>query len=194
MTNSDPDWNSRPTTEQKVKLEHLLWAAGGLLTGAWWVKNQHDEAKKSRAEKDDPDGVKEVCNTFGPLLDEWEPEEFETEDDYVQDLFDYLVDDTDETEDEDETEEEEETDFEIEMRPSTPEGQPDILIHDRLAIEVKVDLSKADRDRLIGQTAGYSREWVTWIVLINTSESRVGALERLLAAKGLEHILVFAFT
>lgn len=31
-------------------------AAGGLLTGAWWVKNQHDQAKKSRAEKDDPDG------------------------------------------------------------------------------------------------------------------------------------------
>jgi hypothetical protein len=181
-------------TEQKPKLEHLLWAAGGLLTGAWWVKNQHDEAKKSRAEKDDPDGVEEVCNAFGPILDQWEPEHFETEDEYVEDLFNYLVDDTDESEEEDETEEDEETDFEIETRPNTPEGQPDILIDDRLAIEVKVNLSKAERDRLIGQTAGYSREWVTWIVLINTSESRVGALERLLAAKGLEHILVFAFT
>jgi len=97
----------------------------------------------------------------------------------------------------DEAEEVEETevaDFEIEMRPRTPEGKPDILIHDRLAIEVKVNLSKAERDRLIGQTAAYSREWVTWIVLIDTPESRVGALERLLASKDLQHILVFAFS
>ncbi len=174
--------------DQKLKLEHLLWAAGGLLTGAWWVKNQHDQAKKSRAEKDDPDAVEEVCNTIAPILDEWEPEQFETEDDYVENLFDYLV---DETQEEDETDED---DFEIEMRPSTPEGKPDILIDDRLAIEVKVDLSKAERDRLIGQTAAYSREWVTWIVLIDTPKSRVGALERLLAAKDLQHILVFAFS
>jgi hypothetical protein len=169
-------------TEQKPKLEHLLWAAGGLLTGAWWVKNEHDQAKKSRAEKDDPDGVEEVCNTVVPILDEWEPDHFETEDEYVEDLFDYLE------------AEMEETDLEIEMYPSTPEGKPDILIHDRLAIEVKVNLSKAERDRLIGQTAAYSREWVTWIVLIDTAESRVGALERLLAAKDLQHILVFAFS
>ena len=149
------------------------------------MKNQHDQAKKSRAEKDDPDGVEEVCNAIAPILDDWEPEQFETEDDYVEDIFNYLVDETQETE---------ETDFEIEMCPSTHEGKPDILIHDRLAIEVKVNLSKAERDRLIGQTAAYSREWVTWIVLIDTSESRVGALERLLAAKDLQHILVFAFS
>jgi hypothetical protein len=169
-------------TEQKLKLEHLLWAAGGLFTGAWWVKNQHDQAKKSRAEKDDPDGVEEVCNTIAPILDEWEPEQFRTEDDYVEDLFNYLVEET------------EETDYEIEIWPSTPEGKPDILIDDRLAIEVKVNLSKAERDRLIGQTAAYSREWVTWIVLIDTPKSRVGALERLLAAKDLQHILVFDFS
>ena len=149
------------------------------------MKNQHDQAKKSRAEKDDPDGVEEVCNAIAPILDDWEPEQFETEDDYVEDIFNYLVDETQETE---------ETDFEIEMCPSTHEGKPDILIHDRLAIEVKVNLSKAERDRLIGQTAAYSREWVTWIVLIDTSESRVCALERLLAAKDLQHILVFAFS
>jgi hypothetical protein len=63
-----------------------------------------------------------------------------------------------------------------------------------LAIEVKRDLSKAERDRLIGQTAGYSREWVTWIVLVDTPASRVGAVEKLLADKGLSHILVFAFS
>jgi hypothetical protein len=164
-------------TEQK-KLEHLLWAAGGLLTGAWWVKNQQDKAKKSRAEKDDPEGVGEICTTIGPILDDWEPDDFEREDEFVEDLVEYLTD---------------ETDFEIEMYPSTREGKPDILIDDRLAIEVKVNLSKVERDRLIGQAAGYSREWVTWIVLIETPRSRVGALERLLADKGLQHILVFDF-
>ena len=202
-------------SDQRPKLEHLLYAAGGILVGAWWVKNQHDEGKKSRAERDDPDGVKEVCNTFAPILDEWEPEQFETEDEYVEDLFNYLLDgdddegddgtddgDADQADDDtdeddvtdDEVDEDDEDDFDIEMRPSTHEGVPDILIHDQLAIEVKVNLSKAERDRLIGQTAAYSREWVTWIVLIDTPASRVGALERLLAAKGLEHILVWAFS
>jgi hypothetical protein len=163
------------------KPEHLLWAAaGGLLTGAWWVKNQHNQAKKSRSEKDDPDGVEAVCEVIAPVLDDWEPEGYESEDEYVQDLFDYLCEETD--------------GFGIEMFPSTREGKPDILIDDLLALEVKVALSKAERDRLIGQTAAYSREWVTWIVLIDTPDSRVGSLQKLLADKGLDHILVYAFS
>jgi hypothetical protein len=165
--------------DSKIKLDHLLWAAGGLFTGAWWVKNQHDEAKKSRAERDDPNGVEEVCTVVAPILDDWEPDHFETEDEYADDLFEYLA---------------EETDFGIEMFPSTREGKPDILIDDLLAIEIKVALTKAERDRLIGQTAAYSREWVTWIVLIDTPNSRIGSLEKLLADKGLQHILVFAFS
>lgn len=181
--------------DKNLKLEHLLCVAGGLLVGAWWVKDQHDEAKKSRAERDDPDGVEEVCSFFGPLLDEWEPDQLDTEDDYVEDLFNHLTDDDEEEDGENEADDETDgTDFDVEMRPSTREGVPDILIDDRLAIEVKVNLSKAERDRLIGQTAAYSREWVTWIVLVDTPESRVGALERLLAAKGLEHILVWGFS
>ena len=58
--------------DQRPKLDHLLWAAGGLLTGAWWVKNQNDEAKKSRAEKDDAEEVEVVCEAIGPILDDWE--------------------------------------------------------------------------------------------------------------------------
>ncbi len=166
-------------SDQNPKLDHLFLAVGGLLTGAWWVKNQNDQAKKSRAEKDDPDGVEEVCSEIAPILDDWEPDGCETEDDYVQNLFDYL---------------DEETDFEIEMFPNTREGKPDILINDLLALEVKVNLSKNERNRLIGQTAGYSREWVTWIVLIDTPASRIGSLEKLLADKGLQYILVFTFS
>jgi hypothetical protein len=165
----------------KPKFEHLVWAAGGALVGAWWVKNQQDEARKSRAEKDNPEGVEDACNAVGPTLDDWSPQGFDNEDDYVEDLFDYLIAEVGD-------------DFDLEMSPGTREGRPDILIEDLLAIEVKVNPSKAERDRLIGQTAGYSREWVTWIVLIDTPPSCVGAVEKLLADKGLGHILVFAFS
>jgi hypothetical protein len=126
-----------------------------VLAGACWVKKRHDEAKKSRAEKDNAEGVEEVCKTIAPILDEWEPDGYETEDEYVEDLFDYLV-------------RVAPGDYDFEMFPSTHEGKPDILVDDLLAIEVKCDLSKAERDRLIGQTAAYSRAWVTWIALIDT--------------------------
>ena len=168
-------------SSQKPKPEHLAWAAGGVLVGAWWVKNRHDEARKSRAERDDPEGVENVCNAIGPILDDWSPEGFDSEDEYVEDLFEYLVDRIDD-------------DFDLEMSPDTREGTPDILIADLLALEVKRDLSKAERDRLAGRPAGYSREWVTWIVLVDTPNSRVGAVEKLLADKDLSHILVFAFS
>jgi len=39
----------------------------------------------------------------------------------------------------------------------------------------------------------YSREWVTWIILIDSRPSKVGRLERLLADKGLERILLWRF-
>ena len=54
--------------EDRPKLDHLVWALGGLVTGAWWVKNQTDEPKKSRAEKEDPEGVDHVCQSVGPVL------------------------------------------------------------------------------------------------------------------------------
>jgi hypothetical protein len=168
-----------------IKLTHLLWGAGGALAGAWWIKDQDNEAKKSQAERDDPDGVAEICAEVGPILDDWEPEEFECEDDYVNDLFEYLAAETDV--DPDSCVED------LYLRPDTREGIPDVLIDDHLAIEVKRNLNKSERDRLIGQCAGYSREWVTWIVLIDTLEHRVRELEELLDAKGLGHILVFSF-
>ena len=147
--------------------------------GAWWVNNQSDEAKKSRAERDDPEGVEEICEEVGAALDAWEPAaECDTEDDFVEDLSEYLLD---------------ETGFEIEVCPDTAEGQPDILIEDRLALEMKIDPSRSGRDRCVGQCAGYSREWVTWIVLVDAPASKVGRLVRLLKDKGLEPILVWNF-
>lgn len=158
---------------------NLAWGLGGLLAGSWWVKDQTDESKKSRAERDHPDDIEDVCLEIGELLDQWEPhEDCESEDDFTKDLANYLEDNTD---------------WEIQVGPDTPEGQPDLLIGDLLSLELKRDPSKSERDRCIGQCAGYSRLWVTWIVLIGTSARKVGGLEELLADKGLDRILVWNF-
>lgn len=77
--------------------------------------------------------------------------------------------------------------------PSVAGIKPDILIGDLLALELKLNPSKAEIDRCIGQCVGYSREWVMWIILVDTSASKVGWIEKLLFDKGLERILVWGF-
>ena len=157
---------------------HLLWAAGGALAGAWWVRNQNEEAQKSRAERDSPELVEDVCKEVGEALDEWEPDEYETEEDFVSDLAEYLNN---------------ETGFEVEEYPPTREGRPDILVEGVLALELKLRASKGERDRCVGQCAAYSRSWVTWIVLIDSPSSAYEDLQRLLEDKGLERILIWDF-
>jgi hypothetical protein len=87
-----------------------------------------------------------------------------------------------------------EVDIDVEMQPDTERGCPDILINDMLALELKVNPNKAERDRLIGQCSGYSREWVTWAIVIDLPLHEVGELERLLAAKDLHYIEVISFS
>jgi hypothetical protein len=86
------------------------------------------------------------------------------------------------------------TNWEIQTMPVTQHGTPDILIGDLLVLELKVDSNKGERDRVVGQCAGYSRQWVTWMVLVDASASHVGQLEDLLTDKGLERILVWNFS
>ena len=81
----------------------------------------------------------------------------------------------------------------VEMRTSTLYGIPDILINDRLVLELKVKPEKGERDRLIGQCCGYSREWVTWAIIIDLPQHRVRELEELLEAKSLHYIEVIPF-
>jgi hypothetical protein len=151
--------------------------AGGALAGALWQSNKVAESKKSRAERDDPDGVQEVCEEIYGLLEAWQPgDDYDSENDYTEDLYDYL--DT-------------ESGWEIEMCPNVSGMQPDILIGDLLAIEIKLNPSKSELDRCVGQCAGYSREWVTWMMLIGVGASRAGWVEKLLEDKGLEHITVW---
>jgi hypothetical protein len=163
----------------KKDYSHLYWGLGGVAAGFMLSRSQLEASKRSRAEIDDPDLVEKVCEEIAELLEAWEPvDDCETENDFVNDLADYL---------------DENSDWEIEVTPSTPEGKPDILIGDLLALELKVDPKKGERDRLVGQCAGYSRLWVTWMVLINTSESKVGRLIDLLEDKGLKNIDVWVF-
>jgi hypothetical protein len=166
---------------KKQKPDHLIWAAaGGALVGAWYVKNRVEESKKSRAERDDPDGVQEVCEEISRLLDDWQPnDDCESEDDFTHDMGEYLI---------------EESGWEIEVMPNISGIRPDILIGNLLALELKLYPSKTELDRCVGQCAGYSRQWVTWIVLIDTPASRIGWLEDLLSDKGLERILVWDFS
>jgi hypothetical protein len=157
---------------------HLAISAGIFAAGVAYSNNSHNQSKVSRAEKDDPDFVEEVYEVVSETLDQWSPIDCETEDDFTNDLFEYLADNID---------------YEIEMYPSTRFGKPDILIGGALVLELKVNPNKSERDRLIGQCAGYSREWATWAVLINTPRSAFDEVERLLSDKGLEHILVWGF-
>src|SRR5580658_1260675 len=136
----------------------------GGIAGAALIQNHHDDAKKSQAEKDDHDGVKELCELVGDVLEGWKPHGYDREDDYSEDLFDYLVAELDD-------------DIEIELRTYTSRGIPDILIDDRLVLELKVDPNKSERDRLIGQCCDYSREWVTWAIVIDMPKHKVRELE-----------------
>ena len=148
---------------------HLAWAFGGLIAGSWLARNEIEEAKKSRAELDCPEDAEEAYDEIGELLDDWEPDaDCETEDDYTQDLADYL---------------DENTDWEIEVYPNSPEGKPDILIGDLIALELKVNPSKNEINRCIGQCAGYSRLWITWMIMIDAPSSKIGRLEELLIDK-----------
>jgi hypothetical protein len=169
MSNADkPNWS------------HLAWAVGGALAGSWFARKQIEDAKKSRTERENPDEAQEVYEEIGELLDLWDPDdECETELDFTYHLAGYLRG---------------ATDWEVEICPDTPEGQPDILIGDLLALELKVNPSKSERDRCIGQCAGYSRQWMTWMVIIDAPQSKIGRLEEILKDKGLEHIEVWNFS
>jgi hypothetical protein len=169
----------RPNNTNGPTSSHLAWAGVGALAAALWATNRASDAKKSRAEREHPYEVKEVCGEIYELLDQMELMGTSTdENDYVEQVSQYLEDNSD---------------FEIETWPSTPEGAPDILIENLLALEFKYNPNKAQRDRCVGQCAGYSRSWATWIILLDAPASRIGRLEGLLKDKGLENIAVWNF-
>lgn len=158
-----------------------LWPwLGGAAFGALLLERHYDEKRKTRAEKEDADGCRELCAMVSEILDRWEPPGFEYEDEYTEDLFDFLDEELDD-------------DTSVEMRRKTTRGLPDILIDDRLVLELKVEPKKTERDRLIGQCCDYSVEWVTWAIVIDMPEENVEALRDLLDKKSLHYIDVIPF-
>lgn len=168
------------SSNKKPIYEHLSWRIGGSLTGAWWVKNQLEESKKSQSECDDLEGVRDVCLEVSEVLDAWVPDaECESENEFVFDLADYF---------------EKKTDWEVEVQPDTPHGNPSLLLGDKLALELMINPDKGERSRVVGQCAIHSRQWVTWIILIGASPSLINQLDNLLTDKGLDRILVWNFS
>jgi hypothetical protein len=174
-----------PLDQQDLK--KLGCALVGGVVGAALLQHHHDDAKKSQAEKDDPEGVEWLCNLIGDLLDDWEPRYYYREDEYTEALCRYL------NRELADALEEGDPDVTVEMRRSTLYGIPDILINDRLVLELKVNPEKGERDRLLGQCCGYSREWATWAIVIDMPRQRVRELEELLEAKSLHYIEVIPF-
>lgn len=159
---------------------HLVALCSGLVFATWAARKELEDSKKSRAELDRPEEAEDAFTEISQLVDDWEPDiECETEDDYTRDLAHYL---------------DENSELIIEVYPNTLEGNPDILIGDLIALELKVSPNKNERNRCIGQCAHYSRLWITWMVMIDLPPSKAGRLREVLEDKGLEHILLFDFS
>ena len=162
-------------------LKKLGLLVGGGVFGAMLLENHYDDKRKSRAERADSEGCKQLCNTVSEILDRWEPEGFEYEDDYTEDLYAFL-------------DEELDNDIPVKIRRKTTRGLPDILINDQLVLELKVEPKKTERDRLIGQCCDYSVEWVTWAIVIDMPEDKVDELRELLEQKDLHYIDIVQFS
>ena len=166
----------------------LVIAVGlGAAPGAALIQSHHNEAAKSQAEKDDPDGCEWLCDLIWDLLEDWESEDCETEDDYTDDLVDYLRDELDVRAPDDDRR------IRVAKRIRTEFGNPDVLIDDRLALELKLGPHEGEKDRLIGQCCKYSVEWVTWAIVLGMSERKADQLVDLLQKKSLHYIEVIEF-
>lgn len=69
-----------PFKPEDLRKAALALTLGGI-AGAAIVQSHHDEAKKSRAEKEDPEGTEWICDIVWDLLDDWEPPGMDREDD-----------------------------------------------------------------------------------------------------------------
>ena len=149
----------------------------GAAAGAYVMHARHAARRESRAYKDDPEFVDEVCEEVEEFLGRWTPRQaHRKERGYTLDLAAFLR---------------RHTDFDVEVEPATEEGFPDIIVGGVLVIELKLRASKAELDRLVGQAARYSRKFETWVLLLGSTESQVRQFEWLLEDRDLEMIEVW---
>lgn len=158
-------------SESVAKL--VLSAALGATAMALWAEHKATQDKLSRTELDDPDFVLEVVSDVAELLDQMRFPRADSEAEYHEMFTEYL---------------DNHTEFDVECSPMTPFGRPDILVGGVLAIELKVNPNKNERNRMVGQVLDYSRQWLTWIILIDTTPSKEQSLRNLLEDHGLDHI------
>jgi hypothetical protein len=175
-----------PFDSKEVRNVAVALALGGI-AGAAVIQSHHDEKRKSQAEKDDPDGVEWICDLVWNLLDDWEPPDYEREDDYTDDLVQLLRHGLRGEHGDDGRL------ITVIKRTKTFRGIPDILVDDRLVLELKVDPTETEKDRLVGQCCKYSQEWVTWAIVIDMPDERLDELVALLEAKSLNYIEVIPF-
>jgi hypothetical protein len=175
-----------PSDPKDVRNVAVALALGGI-AGAAIIQGHHDEKRKSQAEKDDPDGVEWICDLVWDLLDDWTPPDYEREDDYTDNLVQFLRHELGGERGDDGRR------ISVIKRTKTFCGIPDILVDDRLVLELKVDPRETEKDRLVGQCCKYSQEWVTWAIVIDMPEERLDKLVALLEAKSLNYIEVISF-
>ena len=175
-----------PSDPKDARNVAVALALGGI-AGAAIIQGHHDEKRKSQAERDDPSGVEWICDLVWDLLDDWEPPDYEREDDYTDDLVQFLRHELRGERGDDGRR------ISVIKRTRTFCGIPDILVDDRLVLELKVDPRETEKDRLVGQCCKYSQEWVTWAIVIDMSEERLDKLVALLDAKSLNYIEVISF-
>ena len=175
-----------PSDPKDARNVAVALALGGI-AGAAIIQGHHDEKRKSQAERDDPSGVEWICDLVWDLLDDWEPPDYEREDDYTDDLVQFLRHELRGERGDDGRR------ISVIKRTRTFCGIPDILVDDRLVLELKVDPRETEKDRLVGQCCKYSQEWVTWAIVIDMSEERLDKLVALLEAKSLNYIEVISF-
>lgn len=150
--------------------------AGLALTLSAWLRT---ERRKSRAERHDPNGTVALAMEVNELLEEVIlTVDEESEAAFHQALGTFL---------------EEEMASEVEWEPLTPQGRPDLLIDDRVALELKYDPHKAEIDRCVGQLHGFAEEWLTILIVFATPPSRARYLRDSLDRAGLGHVPLVEF-
>lgn len=164
--------------EQEGSGTTLRWFFGGALAGIGFAAWARAERKKSRAERQFPSETIELAEDVMDTLSDLTYKGVRgSEAIYQEALADLL---------------EEELSCPIEENPRTPFGEPDILLDGLVALELKCSPRKSETDRCVGQVASFAKEWLTIVVLIDTSPSRVQAVRDALDAAELDDVAIVA--
>jgi len=165
------------TTRSKCVLWLVIAFAIGVAVGAGVSQFLQTDSSTQPTTLNRLQPPNEVIEEITQILDQCEPDQaFSREDDFGNWLSDYLR---------------ERSDYRIETRPSAP--KPDVLVENTLAIELKINPDKSERDRCVSQCVRYvhQQQWDTMVVLLDTPASEVRDLDSLLDLAGLEEIPIF---